>query len=187
MKRGFKSQCERRSVEARKLLGLQPHEPLNGFELARVQKVSVWSESDVAELPAEDVRQLTVDAGDDWLAFTLRLGTDHLVVYNSSQSVGRVNSMLMHELAHIMLGHELTSAGLSEDGYLMPTTYDQEQEDEANWFGGTLLLPRPALLRVRGQNMDDQQIRQRYSVTQEMINWRFRMTGVDYQLANSRR
>ncbi|WP_338608120.1 ImmA/IrrE family metallo-endopeptidase [Pelagibacterium nitratireducens] len=161
--------------------------PLSAFALAEQQKVTIWREREIAGLSAEHLNQLAVVANDEWLALTLRLKDNFLVVYNSSQSPDRVNSMIMHELSHIILGHELTSAGLSEEGYLMPTTYDQEQEDEANWLGGTLLLPRPALLHVRYHAMSDSEISQRYGVSSHMLKWRFRMTGVDYQISHAKR
>ena len=61
----------------------------------------------------------------------------------------------MHELSHIILGHELASAMFTESGDFVPSTYDQDQEDEAGWLGGTLLLPRPALVWMRRQRMSD--------------------------------
>ncbi len=93
----------------------------------------------------------------------------------------------MHELSHIMLGHELASAGMTEDGHLIPSNYDQDQEDEADWLGGTLLLPRPALLAIRRAELTDDQAMFEYQVSSQMLTWRFRMTGVDYQIANARK
>lgn len=149
--------------------------------------MTIWAENEVRNLPASDFRQLTETDPDSWHAFTLRIGTRHLIVYNSSQSDPRINSVLMHELAHIILGHDLHEVAISEDGHLAPTNYSQEQEDEANWFGGTLLLPRPALLRIRREGMSDQEAMNLFRVSSQMLTWRFRMTGVDYQLANRRR
>ncbi len=93
----------------------------------------------------------------------------------------------MHELSHIILGHELTSASLTADGHFVPTTYDQDQEDEADWLAGTLLLPRPALLKIRSLALTDGQARSTYQVSDQMLKWRLRMTGVDYQIANARK
>lgn len=93
----------------------------------------------------------------------------------------------MHELSHILLGHKLSEAALSEDGHLVPANYNQGQEDEADWFAGTLLLPRPALLDVRKKGLPNSDVRDRYQVSEPMLKWRIRMTGVDYQIANSRR
>ena len=182
LRRGFKSQCERRSTEIRKSLGLRPEQPLLGIVLAEQMNVVVWNETDVKGLPAADLRQLTVIDGQSWSAFTLRIGTRFLLLYNSSQSAPRINSVIMHELAHIALGHELHSASLSDDGHLIPSNYNQDQEDEADWLGGTLLLPRPALVQLRRDGLSDAQAMDKFQASEEMLKWRFRMTGVDYQL-----
>jgi IrrE N-terminal-like domain len=181
-RRGFKSQCERRSAEIRKSLKLGPDAPLRGLDLAPMVGATVWSERDVAGLPEGDLKQLIHVDGRSWSAFTLRIRTRHLILYNSSQSPPRVNSVVMHELAHIALGHELHEAKLSDDGHLVPSNYNQEQEDEADWFGGTLLLPRPALLRIRRDGLSDVEAMLRYQASDEMLKWRFRMTGVDIQM-----
>ncbi|MHA7969608.1 ImmA/IrrE family metallo-endopeptidase [Rhizobium sp. CAU 1783] len=155
--------------------------------MARQSSVTVWSERDVAGLSASDLQQLTVVDGPSWSAFTLRIGNQHLIVFNSSQSPPRQNSVIMHELAHIVLGHELHSASLTDDGHLIPSNYSQDQEDEADWLGGTLLLPRPALLRIRRDGLSDAAAMNKFQASEEMLKWRFRMTGVDYQLGYGRR
>lgn len=187
LRRGFKSQCERRSTELRKRLGLAPGEPLSAFELAAHFEVTVWSAEEIDGLSPDDFHQLMHEDADGWSAFTLRIGDRHLVVFNSAQSRPRVNSVVMHELSHIVLGHALASAGMTADGHLIPSNYDQEQEDEADWLAGTLLLPRPALLAVRRAKLSDEQIQDKFLVSGEMLKWRFRMTGVDYQIAHARR
>lgn len=186
LRRGFKSQCERRATEVRKSLGLKSDAPLRGVDLAPKVGATVWSECDIVGLPDVDLKQLTQIDGKSWSAFTLRIRTQHLIVYNSSQSPPRINSVIMHELAHIALGHELHTAHVSEDGHLVPANYNQEQEDEADWLGGTLLLPRPALLYIRREGLPDLQAMLLYQASEEMLRWRFRMTGVDYQLGYRR-
>lgn len=187
LRRGFKSQCERRSTELRKRLGLRPAEPFSAFDLADHVGVTVWSTAQVEGLGKADLVQLTETDMESWSAFTLRIRDRHLIVFNSGQSEPRVNSVVMHELSHIMLGHELASAGMTEDGHLIPSNYDQDQEHEADWLGGTLLLPRPALLAIRQKKLTDEQAMDKFQVSQQMLTWRFRMTGVDYQIANARK
>ena len=187
LRRGFKSQCERRSAEIRKSLGLAHDDPLNGVNLAQQVGATVWNERDIEGLPAADLRQLTIVDGQSWSAFTIRIATRHLVLFNSSQSAPRINSVIMHELAHIALGHELHSASLSEDGHLIPSNYNQDQEDEADWLGGTLLLPRPALLRIRREGLSNAAAMDLFQASEEMLKWRFRMTGVDYQMGYGRK
>jgi len=181
-RRGFKSQCERRSVEIRKDLGLRPFEPLSAFSLSRHIGVTVWATSEIEGLTEADLRNLTSDDQDSWSAMTIRMQSKHLIVYRDVPSAPRINSVVMHEISHITLGHEMAEACLLEDGSLVPRNFDQEQEDEADWLAGTLLLPRPALLRVRSSGMTTEKALSQYGVSNEMYQWRIRMTGVDYQL-----
>lgn len=182
-RRGFKSQCERRSVEFRRHLGLQPADALSADALARHLGVTVWSVSDVKELAAQDHEVLTDASDDSWAAMTMRVGAEDFVLYKPVQSNGRRNNVIMHELAHIILGHELAMACVLEDGSLVPGNFSQDQEDEADWLAGTLLLPRPALMAIRAQGIGDDAACARYLVSREMLAWRIRMTGVDFQLS----
>ena len=88
----------------------------------------------------------------------------------------------MHEPAHIILGHELADALVTEDGSLAPSNFDQDQEDEADWLAGTLLLPRSVLIHIRKQGLNDSTASAKYQVSNPMLTWRIRMTGIDYQL-----
>ena len=144
----------------------------------------MWGADQIEGLSSEDLRQLTVRDLDGWSALTLRQRGRDLIVYNPAQNSPRINSVVMHELSHIMLGHDLAEAGISEDGHLVPSNFDQAQEAEADWLGGTLLLPRPALLEIRKLGLTDDRARQKFLVSDQMLKWRFRMTGVDYQIAN---
>ena len=161
--------------------------PLPAADLAEQIGVAVWGADNIEGLSDEDFRQLTSTDAESWSAFTLRQAGRDLVVFNPAQSQPRINSVVMHEIAHILLGHDLASAALSDDGHLMPSIYDQDQEDEANWLGGTLLLPRPALFTIRRAELSDDQAMNEYLVSRSMLTWRFRVTGVDYQLANMSR
>lgn len=186
-RRGFKSQCERRAVEVRRDLGLSKIAPLNAFDLARHYGITAWSTNDIIGLSTEDRNNLTKNNSDVWSALTIQIGLNHLIVYNAKQSVPRINSVVMHELSHIILGHEFANVCRLENGSLAPSNYNQDQEDEANWLGGTLLLPRPALLNIRRNNLDNETARDQYGVSEDMLNWRIRMTGVDFQIRHSQK
>lgn len=184
-RRGFKSQCERRSAEYRKQLGLTDTECLDADKLAEHLGVTVWSVTDVEGLLDDERKTLTDPTDDSWSALTMRLGTRDLVLYKPVSSVGRRNSVIMHELAHIVLGHELADACLLPDGSLVPGNFSQEQEDEADWLAGTLLLPRPALVFIRLSQLSDEVACSKFLVSREMLVWRNRMTGVEYQFARN--
>jgi Zn-dependent peptidase ImmA (M78 family) len=67
------------------------------------------------------------------------------VIFNPRKSDGRKASDIVHELAHLILGHDPAKVVFSEDGQIATRTFDQKQEDEANWLAWALLLPREAL------------------------------------------
>jgi hypothetical protein len=50
-------------------------------------------------------------------------------------------------------GLRLASRDAERGGFFVPSTFNQDQEDEAAWLGGTLLLPRPALLWMRRRSL----------------------------------
>lgn len=74
-----------------------------------------------------------------------------------------INSDVMHELAHIR--HELTEVQETTDWRLLSGHHDKSQEDEANWLGWTLLLPRPALLWMRRRGLTDEAAADHFGVS----------------------
>jgi Zn-dependent peptidase ImmA (M78 family) len=164
-------------------MGRQPFDPLQAIDLAEHYNVTVWSPRDIDGVPDADRQHLLSAGSQEWSGFTLRIGSSHLIVANSAQSARRQNSVVMHEMAHIMLGHELVDGTITGSGFFVPSTFNQDQEDEAAWLGGTLLLPRPALLWMRRRRMSDEDAATHFGVSPDLLKWRVRMTGIDYQLA----
>lgn len=78
---------------------------------------------------------------------------------------------------------------MSQDGSFVMRSYDQVQEDEANWLAWCILLPRDALMRCRKLDLSVAEIAEQYDVTETLVNFRLRMTGVESQLraASTRR
>lgn len=149
--------------------------------------MTVWSVTDVQSLSAQDTSTLTDQTDESWSALTMRVGPGNLVIYKPVPSFGRENNVVMHELSHIVLGHDLADACVMDDGSFVPGNFDQDQEDEADWLAGALLLPRPALLAMRHEELTDDLACETYMVSKKMLQWRIQMTGVDHQLARRRR
>ena len=80
--------------------------------------------------------------------------------------VGRRRSDQAHELAHIILDHGVRT--LERVGTMQFLTCDVEQEEEAIWLGGCLLLPRPLLLRAAKEGRSSSEITERYEVSEPM-------------------
>lgn len=137
---------------------------------------------EVPGLSPECMRILLHDDADSWSAVTLSANLKNLIILNSSHAQTRLASDLVHEIAHILIGHKPARIDLTEDGSLMLSTYGKQQEDEANWLAGCLLLPREALILIRRQQMDLPTAARKYGTSMAMLKYRISVTGVDYQL-----
>jgi Zn-dependent peptidase ImmA (M78 family) len=124
-----------------------------------------------------------------WSAVSVYRADRAFVIYNPRKSAGRRASDIMHELAHLILSHQPATVVMSQDGSFVMRSYDQAQEDEANWLAWCILLPREALLRCRKLDLCVAEIAEAHDVTETLVNFRLRMTGVESQLraASARR
>ena len=186
MRRGFKSWCERTSAEYRQTLGVPLDKPLDPRRLATLLKVRVKTPEALPGLPDSSRRQLTEVDSDSWSAVTVSNGGASLVVLNSGHSQARQTSSLTHELAHLILNHQSDQVELSQEGFLFRTAFDQEQEQEADWLGGCLLVPREGLLRMSFRTRSAPALADHFGTSVDLIVWRLRMTGVGKQVGRYR-
>lgn len=187
MQRGYKAWCERYSAATRNELGLPSTASLDARQLAAHLGIRVWTPEDVPGLPRETREVLLRNDGTPscWSAVTLVVGEKTLVILNSSHSPGRQASDLMHELAHRIRNHEPEEMSISSEGLMLLKAYDKEQEEEADWLAGVLLLPRDALVYIRREGMSDEEVIAAYGVSKRMYTYRLSMTGVNRQFRRS--
>jgi Zn-dependent peptidase ImmA (M78 family) len=76
---------------------------------------------------------------------------------------------------------------MSPDGNLVMRSYDQKQEDEANWLAAAILLPREALLQSKRNKLSATDIAVRFGVSEPLVSYRLRITGVEAQLRAAQR
>jgi Zn-dependent peptidase ImmA (M78 family) len=76
-------------------------------------------------------------------------------------------------LGHGILGHP-PRPPLSEAGC---RNFDPILEQEANFLGPTLLVPRPAALRIAWRGMSLVEAAQEYGVSESVIKMRLNLTG----------
>ncbi|MEQ1844513.1 MAG: ImmA/IrrE family metallo-endopeptidase [Nitrospira sp.] len=186
--RGFKSWAERTSANIRNELGLAPQDGLDVFKLAEFLDVTVLTPNDIPGLPVEVLDQLGRKDPFGWHAVSMSLPDGQmLLIYNPKKSAGRKASDIAHELAHIVLEHKPSTVILSQDGSFAMRTYDQKQEDEANWLAWSLLLPREALIRAMRRGLSIEDTAGLYGVSPQLVNYRLGVTGVSVQLARMRK
>ena len=187
MRRGFKSWCERTAAEYRRSLGIARGDALDLRALAASLGVRVATPEELPSLPPGSLSQLTRAGVDHWSAVTVSQGGKRLIILNSGHSPARRANSLGHELAHILLNHKSTQAQLSSEGFMFRSSFDAEQEAEADWLAGCLLAPREDLLcacqRIRGTS----ELAAHFGVSEALMTWRLRMTGVQRQVKGWRR
>ena len=185
-RRGFKTWCETVATQKRKSLKLAAHAPLCPRKIALQMGVMIITPDRIAGLKPGTLPRLLVEDPSSWSAVTVAEDGFHVVIVNSQHSPGRQSSDLMHELAHLIIGHEPSWASETDGGVMILSSFDRNKEDEANWLCGSLLLPREALLHIRRRKVPDVEACETYGCSQDMLTYRFRVTGVDVQMNRSK-
>lgn len=178
MRRGFKAEAERLSDQVRNDLGLKKADRLPLDRLADLQRAELRSASDLIDIDRlKAIDELQPGA---FSACTFEIGERRVIVWNPLASPGRRTSDIAHELSHILLEHAVKE--VQSIGELTFFGCDPDEEQEACWLAGCLLLPRKLLLATLGAGATPSEIAERYEVSLQMANYRISATGVMRQL-----
>jgi Zn-dependent peptidase ImmA (M78 family) len=176
--RGFKAQAEREAARLRQEMGRRSADPIQVAELAAHLGVRMISADRlVARERLEELERLQSFA---FSAATFDIRGQPVIVTNPLRVAGRLASDGAHELAHLLLKHELSE--VREIDGVMFRTCKPDEEEQATSFGGTLLLPRPLLIRAALRGDTPVEIAEACGVTLEMARYRFNSTGVARQV-----
>ena len=178
MRRGFKAEAERLAEKVRTEMGKRPSDHLDAIDLATHIGATIRSASELTSL--EKLQTLEEIQPGAFSACTFTIGDRHVIVYNPISSPGRTQSDIAHEVSHVMLGHDMKSVETIA-GFTF-FTCDADEEQEANWLGGCLLLPRRLLYLAARRGMGAADIADKYNVSEQMAGFRLRTTGVLRQL-----
>jgi Zn-dependent peptidase ImmA (M78 family) len=183
MRRGFKSEAERLADRTRASMSLGPRDLMKIRDLAEHLNVHVVAADELVDRARlAELEQIQPGA---FSAATFHLPDGRtVVVYNPCSDTGRTNSDIAHELAHVLLDHDVRELQQLA-GYTF-LTCDPEQEAEANWLGGCLLLPRQLLLREVYASATADSIAAKYEVSLPMARFRLNASGVLLQAQRSR-
>lgn len=183
MRRGFKAEAERLADRTRTQMGLRPCDRLDIRDLARHLDVEVIRADQLVDRARlEELEQLQPGA---FSAATFHLPDGRTVaVCNPCNDAPRTNSDIAHELAHILLDHDVRDIQQLAGHTFF--TCNPEQEEEANWLAGCLLLPRPLLLREARDGTDPDSIATKYQVSLPMARFRLNTSGVLLQARRTR-
>jgi Zn-dependent peptidase ImmA (M78 family) len=178
VRRGFKTEAERTAEAIRAEMGKRASDPLDAVELAHHVGAEVRRADELtSRAKLETLEELQPGA---FSACTFTIGDRHVIVYSPLASLGRTQSDIGHEVAHIVLKHEMKT--IETVGTINFFTCDPEEEQEANWLAGCLLLPRRLLYIAARRGLDAATIAETYGVSERMAAFRLRTTGVLRQL-----
>jgi len=186
-RRGFKTSSEETALKIRRKLGVAPNAPVDPAAIAQLLAIPIVTPVELSELPAGVRDRLTQEHSESWSAITVSDGNQHLIVFNPAHAATRTNSSLAHEISHVILGHEPATIFITPQSGVSLRTHNRDQEEEANWLAGCILLPREALLHARRLGMSNDEICTRYNVSAAMCRFRVNATGVDVHLSRLRR
>ena len=184
MRRGFKAESERKAKAIREEIGLSGKDRLNPEALASQLGIRVVPVSALREL-VRDERSVDrlMDPEAMFSALTVCAGEKRLIVYNPADPAGRQANSLAHELSHVLLGHPPappTGSGACR-------TWDSEQEEEADWLAGALLVPREGALWWMSRRANLRDGARHFGVSSNLFRWRVNQTGVKKQLEAAQR
>ncbi len=184
LRRGFKAEAERLAKDIWSAMSFAPTDKMDAIKLAKhVGCIVRPADALVDIVKLEKLYRIQKDA---FFACTFKLpGDRYAIVFNPLMSDKRRNSDVAHEVAHIVLGHRLSR--LERLGDVAFLSCDKQQEDEAAWLSGCLLLPRFALIHDLRRGTKPSGVARSRTLSRDMVDYRMRVTGVQRQLAAERR
>lgn len=183
--KGFIKKAEALSAEHREALGLSVKEACPARRLAHRLGLRVLSTAAVAPAlstalslayaeylgcdPAESVSALCRE-GEGFFAFYAEVGHHRMVFYNPSCRPERQESDIMHELAHVICGHEGQAIRFGTEFALR--AHDPAHENEAHRMGSVLQIPEEGLFWHLVAGKTDEEIAGIYGSSVRMVQWR---------------
>ncbi|MBO9732606.1 MAG: ImmA/IrrE family metallo-endopeptidase [Chitinophaga sp.] len=189
LKRGFPAQAEQLAIEYRDKLKLHACAPICAFKLAEHLRIPIYSATEFLTLQHERDHLSGTNGSDcGWSALTMTTGAgNRIIIHNPFHSAPRQQSNIMHELAHIICGHEVDEAIRDIPLPFGMRHFDEVQEEEAKCLGATLQLPKPGLLWSLKRSMSQSDIATHFNASVEMVAYRLNISGAAKQSYYMRR
>jgi Zn-dependent peptidase ImmA (M78 family) len=152
--------------EERAELGLGPMDPLDPYVLAAAHGIPVYCLADCVDhgLPRRVFERFANEDTGSWSAMLLPLGTARIIVENDRHAPVRRRSNIAHELGHHLLEHPFDQVVLGEDHKRI---FDEQQEKQATFMAGELLVPLKAAERMAFDGWGNDRVAARYGVSEQ--------------------
>lgn len=170
---GFKQYAVDLTIKVRGRLGLSPFERLDARQLAGLYGLPIVP-FDQLPAAAATIRHYSVTNATRLSGMLITVAGQQVILINTAHCDERIASTIAHEVSHCLLCHRSTLRLTGEDGCL---SGDPDQEEEAAWLGGELLVPRAAARRLVFDGVDEDEAAALYGVSAEMVRWRMNICG----------
>jgi hypothetical protein len=173
----FRRWCEDEGIRWRHTLGFYAYDPLPAKRLAQHLGIRIVSPTELPDLDEQTLQVLLAkDAGWSALAVPLPIAENkHWIIYNPTHAATRYESDVMHELSHLILGHEPIRFSLLADSVPV-REYRPEDEECAKYLGGCLQITIRGLDWAFQRNMTHLEIAQHFGASVQMVRYRCNMT-----------
>lgn len=177
-----KADLSRQATAVREEIGLGPFDVLDPYKLAVQWGIDVYqlSESDCHPDAREHFMVLRSSVLSGML---VPVATGAVILENDSHDPLRRRSTMGHELAHVILWHEFKPGIVDERKCRLSS---KEDEAEAAYFGGELLLPLKAAQSMAFRDFTDEQAALKFQVSLEIARWRMNGTGARNYAKNAK-
>ncbi|MEU8512632.1 ImmA/IrrE family metallo-endopeptidase [Kitasatospora sp. NPDC048722] len=168
--------------EERAALDLRPNDPFDPYVLAEEHGIDVYTLSSLVEfgIGTEVLNHFTALDSSAWSAALVPLGTARVIVENESHAVVRRRSNIAHELGHHLLEHPFDNVIFGEDH---KRQFNEEQEKQATFMAGELLIPLAAAERMAFDGWDNARVATAYRVSEQFAQMQMKGQRVRAQRA----
>ncbi len=171
MRRGFKAESTRLALEIRAEFNVAIEGQFDPYEFAGEYGISVINLGSL-EGPARD--HFYFSLGGTLSGALVKSGNGFAILDNDAHPTTRRRATVSHEISHYLLEHDFVSV-------LRPNKrgcgLDPEQEEEAKFLSGELLIPSEAAIRHAMKGRSDEQVARFHGVSAEFARWRMNVSG----------
>lgn len=181
---GFKEEANRYAERYRAEMNISKFDPLDAFAMADHLCIPIFEIDDFeTNLSQSDFERLK-DPDHFNAMWMPNCAGEKIIIHNNHHSVKRQQSNLMHELAHIILGHEISKEAAMLCAVYGLHYFNQQQELEAKFLGSCLQITKPGMLwAIKRKNIE--QISDYYNASVDMVQFRANSLGLARRLVHS--
>jgi hypothetical protein len=152
--------------EERAALSLSATDPFDPYALAEAHGIPVYTLNGLRGFGAgaEAISHFTACESSAWSAALVPLGPARVIIENESHAAARRRSNIAHELGHHLLEHPFDNVILGEDH---KRQFNEQQEKQATFMAGELLIPLAAAERMAFDGWDNARVAAAYGVSEQ--------------------